>query len=76
MADKLILDAKGNPFENMDKEESFYLNLGLMVSAYCNGDYDEKMPCTGEEWDAVVKYEIENNIPPAKSLTKWLEVCS
>ena len=70
---KFMIDVKNgsNPFEGSQGD---YLNLALNISAYCDGDMIAKMPCTQDEWDMVVNFEIENSIDPNKSLTQWMEV--
>lgn len=73
---KFVVDSKGNPFENLEEMEYFYLNLALNISGYCNGDYDAKLPCSKEEWDSVIHYETEKEISKESSLTNWLEVHS
>lgn len=72
----LVIDSKGNPFENLDELQYSYLHIALTISAYCNGDYDAKMPCSQDEWDDVVKYEGKEGISSEKSLTNWLKVSS
>lgn len=60
-------------FDRLTEAEYEYMNLGMMVSAHCGGDYDKKMPCTQEEWDFVVNHEMECGIQPQSSLTNYLE---